>query len=113
MLTFSASGSSSLAYSQTVSAAAAKKPAPPQPPQLTTEQKLNAAKMVLKKQLEQSLQQIPSPKPPPPEVNFLPSLASGEFIYYLGMEVRYATLAVFLRLAIYCVKTAAEKLVKP
>lgn len=44
--------------------------------------------MALKKQLEQALQQVPAPKPPPPEVNFLPSLASGEFIYLIGMEVR-------------------------
>lgn len=43
--------------------------------------------MALKKQLELSLQQIAAPKAPPPEVNFLPSLASGEFVCLLGMEV--------------------------
>lgn len=68
--------------------AAATPPQPPPPPQLTAEQKLAAARIALRKQLEHALQQVPSPKPPPPEVNFLPSLASGEFVYLIGMEVR-------------------------
>ena len=64
-----------------------KKTAPPAPPPLTKEQKLAGARTLLKKQLEQALRQVPAPKPPPPEVNFLPSLASGEFVYMIGMEV--------------------------
>lgn len=81
-------GSGSGSYNNYQTAASQpKKAAPPAPPQLTAEQTLTAAKMALRKQLEQALQQVPAPKPPPPEVNFLPSLASGEFIYLIGMEV--------------------------
>lgn len=73
---------------QSASARELPKKATPQPPPLTTEQKLSGARTILKKQLEQALRQVPAPKPPPPEVNFLPSLASGEFVYMIGMEVR-------------------------
>jgi len=44
------------------------------------------AKLALRKQLEKTLLQIPPPKPPPPEMNFIPSLASPDFIYLLGLE---------------------------
>ena len=43
-------------------------------------------KLALRKQLEKTLLQIPPPKPPPPEMNFIPSLASPDFIYLLGLE---------------------------
>lgn len=45
-----------------------------------------AAKLALRKQLEKTLLEIPSPKPPAPDFNFLPSAANNEFIYLLGLE---------------------------
>lgn len=45
-----------------------------------------AAKLALRKQLEKTLLDIPPPKPPAPEFNFLPSAANNEFIYLLGLE---------------------------
>lgn len=45
-----------------------------------------AAKLALRKQLEKTLMEIPPPKPPAPEFNFLPSAANNEFIYLLGLE---------------------------
>lgn len=43
-------------------------------------------KLALRKQLEKTLLEIPSPKPPAGEFNFLPSAANNEFIYLLGLE---------------------------
>ncbi|XP_022534633.2 transcriptional repressor p66-alpha isoform X1 [Astyanax mexicanus] len=45
-----------------------------------------AAKLALRKQLEKTLLDIPPPKPPAPELNFLPSAANNEFIYLVGLE---------------------------
>nr|XP_029489830.1 transcriptional repressor p66-alpha-like isoform X8 [Oncorhynchus nerka] len=45
-----------------------------------------AAKLALRKQLEKTLLEIPPPKPPSPERNFLPSAANNEFIYLMGLE---------------------------
>ncbi|KAM9480001.1 transcriptional repressor p66-alpha-like isoform 3-T3 [Salvelinus alpinus] len=45
-----------------------------------------AAKLALRKQLEKTLLDIPPPKPPTPEFNFLPSAANNEFIYLVGLE---------------------------
>ncbi|XP_076847431.1 transcriptional repressor p66-alpha isoform X2 [Brachyhypopomus gauderio] len=45
-----------------------------------------AAKLALRKQLEKTLLEIPPPKPPTPELNFLPSAANNEFIYLVGLE---------------------------
>ncbi|XP_068599480.1 GATA zinc finger domain containing 2Ab [Brachionichthys hirsutus] len=45
-----------------------------------------AAKLALRKQLEKTLLEIPPPKPPAPEFNFMPSAANNEFIYLLGLE---------------------------
>nr|XP_029479131.1 transcriptional repressor p66 alpha-like isoform X1 [Oncorhynchus nerka]XP_029479132.1 transcriptional repressor p66 alpha-like isoform X1 [Oncorhynchus nerka]XP_029479133.1 transcriptional repressor p66 alpha-like isoform X1 [Oncorhynchus nerka]XP_029479134.1 transcriptional repressor p66 alpha-like isoform X1 [Oncorhynchus nerka]XP_029479135.1 transcriptional repressor p66 alpha-like isoform X1 [Oncorhynchus nerka] len=45
-----------------------------------------AAKQALRKQLEKTLLEIPPPKPPTPELNFLPSAANNEFIYLVGLE---------------------------
>ncbi|XP_057190253.1 transcriptional repressor p66-alpha-like [Triplophysa rosa] len=45
-----------------------------------------AAKLALRKQLEKTLLEIPSPKPPAAQFNFLPSAANNEFIYLLGLE---------------------------
>ncbi|KAL4594019.1 transcriptional repressor p66-alpha-like isoform X1, partial [Arapaima gigas] len=45
-----------------------------------------AAKLALRKQLEKTLLEIPPPKPPAPDLNFLPSAANNEFIYLVGLE---------------------------
>ncbi|XP_052319946.1 transcriptional repressor p66 alpha-like isoform X6 [Oncorhynchus keta] len=45
-----------------------------------------AAKQALRKQLEKTLLEIPPPKLPTPELNFLPSAANNEFIYLVGLE---------------------------
>ncbi|XP_063056542.1 GATA zinc finger domain containing 2Ab isoform X2 [Engraulis encrasicolus] len=45
-----------------------------------------AAKLALRKQLEKALLEIPPPKPPAPQMNFLPSAANNEFIYLVGLE---------------------------
>ncbi|XP_042198562.1 GATA zinc finger domain containing 2Ab isoform X8 [Callorhinchus milii] len=45
-----------------------------------------AAKLALRKQLEKTLLEIPPPKPPAPELTFLPSAANNEFIYLVGLE---------------------------
>ncbi|XP_042353566.1 transcriptional repressor p66 alpha-like isoform X2 [Plectropomus leopardus] len=45
-----------------------------------------AAKLALRKQLEKTLLEIPPPKPPAPEFNFMPSAANNEFIYLVGLE---------------------------
>lgn len=49
-------------------------------------QRQSAAKMALRKQLEKTLLQIPPPKPPPPEMNFIPNPSNTEFVYLLGLE---------------------------
>lgn len=49
-------------------------------------QRQTAAKMALRKQLEKTLLQIPPPKPPPPEMNFIPNPSNTEFVYLLGLE---------------------------
>uniref|UniRef100_A0A671SJL2 GATA-type domain-containing protein n=1 Tax=Sinocyclocheilus anshuiensis TaxID=1608454 RepID=A0A671SJL2_9TELE len=46
-----------------------------------------AAKLALRKQLEKTLLEIPPPKPPTPELNFLPSAVNNEFIYLVGLEM--------------------------
>lgn len=62
------------------------KPQPPPQPEQTPAQRQAAAKLALRKQLEKTLLQIPPPKPPPPEMNFIPSLAGGDFIALVGLE---------------------------
>lgn len=52
----------------------------------TPAQRQAAAKLALRKQLEKTLLQIPPPKPPPPEMHFIPNANNTEFIYYLGLE---------------------------
>lgn len=63
-------------------------PTPVHRPQKTaaTDQNRAAAKLALRKELEKTLLQIPPPKPPPPEMNFLPSLCSTDFGLLLGLE---------------------------
>uniref|UniRef100_A0A673HHF9 Transcriptional repressor p66-alpha-like n=1 Tax=Sinocyclocheilus rhinocerous TaxID=307959 RepID=A0A673HHF9_9TELE len=45
-----------------------------------------AAKLALRKQLEKTLLEIPPPKPSSPQLTFVPSAASNQFIYLLGLE---------------------------
>uniref|UniRef100_A0A2K6PNA0 Transcriptional repressor p66 coiled-coil MBD2-interaction domain-containing protein n=1 Tax=Rhinopithecus roxellana TaxID=61622 RepID=A0A2K6PNA0_RHIRO len=45
-----------------------------------------AAKLMLRKQLEKTLLEMPPPEPPAPEMNFLPSSPNNEFIYLVGLE---------------------------
>jgi hypothetical protein len=52
----------------------------------TPAQRQAAAKLALRKQLEKTLLQIPPPKPPPPEMHFIPNANNQEFVYYLGLE---------------------------
>ncbi|XP_025078310.1 transcriptional repressor p66 alpha-like [Pomacea canaliculata] len=62
---------------------------PPQPAGDNTQtpaQRQAAAKLALRKQLEKTLLQIPPPKPPAPEMNFIPSLACPDFVLLLGLE---------------------------
>lgn len=49
-------------------------------------QSQTAAKVALRKQLEKTLLQIPPPKPPPPEMNFIPNVGNGDFVALLGLE---------------------------
>ncbi|XP_043266404.1 transcriptional repressor p66-alpha isoform X2 [Venturia canescens] len=49
-------------------------------------QRQAAAKLALRKQLEKTLLQIPPPKPPPPEMHFVPNPSNTEFIYLVGLE---------------------------
>lgn len=52
----------------------------------TPAQRAAAAKAVLRKNLEKTLLQIAPPKPPPPEMHFIPNANNTEFVYYLGLE---------------------------
>ncbi|XP_054160839.1 transcriptional repressor p66-beta-like [Oppia nitens] len=52
----------------------------------TPAQRQAAAKLALRKQLEKTLLQIPPPKPPPPEMHFIPNANNPEFVYYVGLE---------------------------
>lgn len=64
-------------------------PAPALPPVLaeqTPVQRQAAAKVALRKQLEKTLLQIPPPKPPAPEMNFIPNVGSSDFVALLGLE---------------------------
>lgn len=54
--------------------------------QQTPAQRQAAAKLALRKQLEKTLLQIPPPKPPPPEMHFVPNANNQEFICLLGLE---------------------------
>lgn len=36
--------------------------------------------------MEKTLLQIPPPKPPPPEMHFIPNPSNTEFVYLLGLE---------------------------
>ena len=60
---------------------------PPPVPEQTAAQRQAAAKLALRRQLEKTLLQIPPPKPPPPEMNFIPNInTNAEFIMLVGLE---------------------------
>ena len=62
-------------------------PAPaPAPPKQTPEQKKNAAKAALRRQLEQTLLQIPPPRPPPADWNAIPNVNSIDFMMLVGLD---------------------------
>ena len=44
------------------------------------------AKLALRKQLEKTLLEIAPPKPPPPEMHFIPNLGNTEFLCLVGLE---------------------------
>ncbi|XP_022245326.1 transcriptional repressor p66-beta-like isoform X2 [Limulus polyphemus] len=52
----------------------------------TPAQRQAVAKLALRKQLEKTLLQIPPPKPPPPEMHFIPNANNQEFVCLLGLE---------------------------
>ncbi|VDP15638.1 unnamed protein product [Soboliphyme baturini] len=52
----------------------------------TPAQRQAAAKLALRKQLEKTLLQIPHPKPPPPEMHFIPNPHQPEFLYLVGLD---------------------------
>lgn len=52
----------------------------------TPAQKQASAKLALRKQLEKTLLQIPPPKPPPPEMNFIPNPSNVEYLALIGLE---------------------------
>ncbi|KAF0305400.1 Transcriptional repressor p66-beta [Amphibalanus amphitrite] len=64
----------------------APEPAHHRVPEQTPEQRQQVAKLALRKQLEKTLLQIPPPKPPPPEMGFIPSGTNTPFVYLLGLE---------------------------
>ncbi|XP_037068012.1 transcriptional repressor p66-beta-like [Pollicipes pollicipes] len=61
-------------------------PAHHRPAEQTPEQRQQVAKLALRKQLEKTLLQIPPPKPPPPEMGFIPCGTNTPFVYLLGLE---------------------------
>ena len=66
------------------------RPTPPSQspaPEQTAAQRQAAAKLALRRQLEKTLLQIPPPKPPPPEMNFIPNInMNAEFVMLVGLE---------------------------
>ncbi|GFS92295.1 hypothetical protein NPIL_374671 [Nephila pilipes] len=52
----------------------------------TVQQRQAAAKLALRKDLEQTLLQIPLPKPPPLKINFFPNANSIEFLCLMGLD---------------------------
>lgn len=60
------------------------KPAPP--PKQTPEQKQSAAKAALRRQLEQTLLQIPPPRPPPADWRAIPNVNSMDFMMLVGLD---------------------------
>jgi len=59
---------------------------PPPPPKQTPEQKKNAAKAALRRQLEQTLLQIPPPRPPSADWKAIPNVNSMDFMMLVGLD---------------------------
>lgn len=51
------------------------------------QQRHAAAKLALRKQLEKTLLQIPPPRPPPPEMHFIPNPNQADFIPLIGLDL--------------------------
>lgn len=85
-LSRSNSSSSVANYKTPVQQTQSQVPAKPAQPEQSPAQRQAAAKLALRKQLEKTLLQIPPPKPPPPEMNFIPSSASADFVPLVGLE---------------------------
>ncbi|XP_065672286.1 transcriptional repressor p66-beta isoform X1 [Hydra vulgaris] len=56
------------------------------PPKISAEQKQNAAKTALHRQLEQTLLQIPPPRPPPADWKAIPNVNSMDFMMLVGLD---------------------------
>ena len=83
------SGNQQYHYSNGVNASTNYQPVPPkavQPPKQTPEQKQNAAKAALRRQLEQTLLQIPPPRPPPADWRAIPNVNSMDFMMLVGLD---------------------------
>lgn len=50
-------------------------------------QKVAAARMQMRRQLEQQLIQVPAPKAPFPDLSFIPSGTHPDFLYMLGLDL--------------------------
>lgn len=61
-------------------------PIKPVPPKQTAEQKQSAAKAALRRQLEQTLLQIPPPRPPPADWKAIPNVNSMDFMMLVGLD---------------------------
>ena len=61
-------------------------PKPAAPPKQTPEQKKNAAKAALRRQLEQTLLQIPPPRPPAADWKAVPNVNSMDFMMLVGLD---------------------------
>ena len=55
-------------------------------PRLSENDKINAQKVVFRKQMDKYLKSCPPPKPEKPDVIFFPSNNSGEFVNLTGLE---------------------------
>ena len=81
--TYQYNGSASHSYQPP----AKREPAPPPaPPKQTPEQKKNAAKAALRRQLEQTLLQIPPPRPPSADWKAIPNVNSMDFMMLVGLD---------------------------
>ena len=56
------------------------------PSKISAEQKQNAAKTALRRQLEQTLLQIPPPRPPPADWKAIPNVNSMDFMMLVGLD---------------------------
>lgn len=53
----------------------------------TTQQRIASARTQLRRHLEQQLLQLPPPKAPIPDMNFIPNATQPDFLYLLGLDL--------------------------